>query len=488
MNRREAAVKAAEEAVDLAHGRSDLYREAHAYRAMGLAYENFREADVVQSLNGALRLFRQLGSKTDESIILSELATAYDRLGNPGAALRAIDRASLSLSPDDHSRGFLLARRAAALLWSGRVSETYAAIQESLALLRRYGDRIGEGRTLRLLADVHTISGRYRDAIAADGRGLQIAKQANDTRLTVSILNSLITGVYSRLGLIHRAQATFDSLVELMGLESHESYRILAEDSLSAVYLQAGKWLQARILAEHALQAAAIAGREWYASAETRLHLAQALLEMREYVAATEHLLISLRYHRSSGELPNQAFENALLAIAAINLRDHRGGQDYLRESLRVFHRIDILQDSHQLLWMHGWVWTRLGSVRQANRAFRAAYAELNRIAASLGGPLRRRFLSLPFQRRVLEAVGMAPSSAMPAKGGFVMGSMIAVAETRSPHARRQAVLQALSDPTARLNRRTLAAAFGVTPRTITNDIAALRRAGHQIVTATTVH
>jgi DNA-binding SARP family transcriptional activator/tetratricopeptide (TPR) repeat protein/GTPase SAR1 family protein len=490
MNQRDAALEAARQATDLAHRQSDLIREARAYRAMGLAYENFDDAQNILFLGKALRLFRQLGTKAEESTTLSELATAYDRLGNHTAALRALDRAATLVTADDRSRALLVARRAAAYLWTGRLSETYTAIQESLALHRHSGDRIGEARTLRILADAHGVAGRYREALSTAGRALKIARQANDTRLVSSILNSLIASVYSRLGLVQRANAAFSRLLTLLGTDSHVWYRALYEDSLSIAYLHAGLWEEARLWAERALATASMLDREWYASTEARLHLAHALLELREPASAKRHLLISLRYHRSTGDLPYQVFEAALLAVAAIDLGDTVEGDRFLRDSIRLLHRVDVLQDAHVLHWLHGHVWSRLGAQRQAARAFRAAYAELNRVAAPLGAPLRRRFLALPFQRRILEAVGMEPVRMFPQTNVSSAAGPLSPDPSgiRSASVRRQAVLQALSDPTGRPNRRTLAAAFGVTPRTITNDIAALRRAGHQIVTPKTVH
>lgn len=490
MNDRDAAISSARLAIDCAQKRLDLHREARSHRAMGLAYENFDDSQNISYLRKALRLFRQLATKSEECMTLSELATAYDRIGNHTAALRALDRAAALVSEDDRSRGLLVARRAAATLWTGRLSETYAALDESLLLLRRYGDRIGEARTLRILSDAHCIAGRYREALGAAGRALQIARQANDTRLVSSILNSLIASIYGRLGLIHRARATFDRVIVLLGTDPRVWYRALCEDSLSMVYLHLGEWEKARAWAERALVTAAMLGREWYASTEARLHLGQALLELREPLAARQHLLISLRYHRATGDLPYQAFETALLARCALDLGDPHEAETYLRESTRLVRRIDVLQDPHLLHWLHGSIWGRLGANTHAARAFRVAYTELNRIATSLGTPLRRRFLALPFQRRVLEAVGMAPQT-MPNNNNLMAVAGLLTAESLgigSQHVRRQAVLRALSHPTVRPSRRTLAAAFGVTPRTITNDIAALRRDGYQIESPRTLH
>jgi DNA-binding SARP family transcriptional activator/tetratricopeptide (TPR) repeat protein len=486
VNRRDAAIESAHLAAEYAQKRSDLYREARAYRAMGTAHENFGDAEAVTFLDKAMKLFRQVGAKTDESLTLSELATAYDRLGNHKLAIYALDRAAGSIPSDHPSRAFLLARRAGAFLWTGRLSETYAAVQESLPLVRRYGDRVGEGRALRVLADAHTIAGRYRDALAADGRGLQIAKQAADVRLVAGILNSLIGGVYSRLGLTHRARAAFDHLMLLVGDDPQEWYRALGEDSLSIVYLQVGDWKEARLWAERALKTGAAIGREWYASAEAHLHLGHALLELKDPAGAKEHILASLAYHRLSGELPYQAFETALLAVAAADLGTPAEAEAYVRESMRLLHRIDVLQDAHLLHWLHGYVWSRLGSTRQAARAFRAAYSELNRVAASLGGPLRRRFLGLPFNRRIIDSV--APAQArihqpltQPAGSPNPPPANGLRSDSYRAEVRRKAILKLLRESPRRPTRGSLAATFGVAPRTITHDIAMLRRAGHEI-------
>lgn len=496
MNRSNDAIQAAERALVIAQRWSDLYHQARAYRALGLAYESSDDHAMVRHLTNAIRLFRRASAASDESVALSELTVAFDRLGNLSGAAKAINRAIAILPDNDPSRPALMARQGVLLMWRGRLSESLKSLLEALRLTQKAGQRVDEARTLRVLHDGHVLAGRYRDALSAVGRGWRIAMQANDARVAAAILNSLIDGVYARLGLLHRARATFDRIVKLLANDPDSWYHILAEDSMSNVNLEAGRWDEARNWAEHVIATVNARGQQGGRSiaAGAKLRLGHALIELGRPGEAAEHLINAHGHARSVGELHHEAYATALLGVGAADLGDSVTAASYLRESIRLANRIDKAEDIHLLQYLHGTLWQRLGSPRKAARAYRAAHARLLQIAAGIAPrntlssrmpPLRRHFLNLPFNRRIIEAAAGGTRPARHVSPSLFVSYPVDSNGSRLRAdriiARRKAVLRAVASPGSRVTRSDLAAALGVTPRTITNDLAALRRAGHQV-------
>lgn len=495
MNRRTDAIQAAERGLVIARRWSDGYRQARAHRALGLAYDVSDDLATVRHLTSAVRLFRRLKASADESITLSELAITYDRLGQQTNALRSLNRAVTLLPQTDPARAALRGRQGSLLLWQGRLTEALGVLQEALMVSEKVGHRVDQARTLRVLHDAYCLAGRYREALAAAGQAWRIATQARDARLLLMILNSLLGAVYARLGLIGRARNAFARMEHLLADDPESWYQPMAESSLADAYAESGQWSDARRWAERAIATANAPNRHGGSSilAGAQQTLGQALLELGSPDLAIEPLLKARAHFRAVGELIREAHITALLGIAASDYGDRVGASSYLHESIRLMHQIDRELDLRHIHYLHGRLWERLEAPTKAMRAYRTAHSRLLQIAAGIAPraigdrmpSLRRHFLNLPLNKRIIEAAtrGMRQvPQVMPAilalrpwgpNGNGSRANRIA--------ARRKAILRAFGSSAKRVTRHDLAVALGVTPRTITNDLAALRRAGHQV-------
>jgi tetratricopeptide (TPR) repeat protein len=127
--------------------RRDLAGQASAQRALGLAAHQMHDAPAAAAyLRRAIRTAR----RCDEPVLEAEARMSYalvlDDLGQPAAALRAIDLACQQLS------GLRLARatmqRALILRRAGRDNDALAGYGQALTAFRRFGDEAWQGRVL----------------------------------------------------------------------------------------------------------------------------------------------------------------------------------------------------------------------------------------------------------------------------------------------------------------------------------------------------
>jgi CHAT domain-containing protein len=142
-----AAAAAATRALSQATARRDVAGQASAQRALGLAAHVLHDAAAAAAhLKQAIRSAQRSGATVVEAEARMSYALVLDDLGNPGAALREIDRACARLS------GLRLARatmqRALILRRVGRDNDALAGYQRALSAFRRHGDALWQGRAL----------------------------------------------------------------------------------------------------------------------------------------------------------------------------------------------------------------------------------------------------------------------------------------------------------------------------------------------------
>jgi tetratricopeptide (TPR) repeat protein len=64
----------------------------------------------------------------------------------------------------------------------GRWAEAEASYQQSLAILREFGDRVGEGQTLENLALLREAQGDIAGALELGRQGIAVLERTQDTR------------------------------------------------------------------------------------------------------------------------------------------------------------------------------------------------------------------------------------------------------------------------------------------------------------------
>jgi tetratricopeptide (TPR) repeat protein len=188
------AIRLARAAARDATARGELGSAAIAERALGLAQLQLQRMDVaLEHLRRAVRLAQLAGAGKVAGAARMTLAGALNRNGQPGAALREIDRARAVLTGPDLARA--AAQRGAILHQIGRLDEALDSYRESLPGLRRARDTVWLQRTLANRGVLHT----QRQEFAAAADDLHEAEElCRDGRLELSL-----GYVHQNLGYVH---------------------------------------------------------------------------------------------------------------------------------------------------------------------------------------------------------------------------------------------------------------------------------------------
>ncbi len=152
-------------------GQDSVIERANAERYIGRAYVGLgRLADGVAQLQGALTLYRQVGSPYDVANLLQDLGTALADLG--------------------------------------RLGEAIAYVSEALAIGRQLGAPTQLAGVLNNLGWLHHVRGEYREALALYEEGLAAARRGGDLRWQ-AYLSAGMADLYRDLGDYGRAEPLY---------------------------------------------------------------------------------------------------------------------------------------------------------------------------------------------------------------------------------------------------------------------------------------
>lgn len=138
---------AARQSLAAARHRGDGAGEARALRALGLAAHALHDAAAARAeLKRSIRVAQRCGQQVLEAEARMSHALVLDDLGRPAAALREIDLACRQLTGLRLARAIM--QRALILRRAGRDDDALAGYQQALAVFRRHGDLLWQGRAL----------------------------------------------------------------------------------------------------------------------------------------------------------------------------------------------------------------------------------------------------------------------------------------------------------------------------------------------------
>ncbi len=153
-------------------------RRAHALRAMEL-----EEGNYLVALQTAAAMAPELGLQ-----LCAALAQFWELRG-PVGEWRALIERLLELAPSDRRLRATVLARTARLAWRQRdYGRARALLEESLAIVRQFGDRPAVARRLRTLALVAMSEGDTASAIELCRESLPMFREAGDERGVASVL------------------------------------------------------------------------------------------------------------------------------------------------------------------------------------------------------------------------------------------------------------------------------------------------------------
>jgi CHAT domain-containing protein/tetratricopeptide (TPR) repeat protein len=212
--RLEAAVKAAATAQD----RKRIAAEALAMEAEGPSSRGKTRQQVIEKLEQALPLWRELGEQSSIAWSLSNIGDAYHLLGQSEKAIE-YDEQALAIYRAAKNRageGVLIALGNA----YNRLNQTEKAIEyfeQTLPIYREVRDRDGEAGVFNNLGDVYQTLGQSEKAIQSLEQALAILRETKNRRTEAAVLNNL-GNVYNQM---HRTEKA---------VEYHERALMMAQE------------------------------------------------------------------------------------------------------------------------------------------------------------------------------------------------------------------------------------------------------------------
>jgi CHAT domain-containing protein/Tfp pilus assembly protein PilF len=218
-------------------------------------YQNGRFAEVVQSMQQALTIYREIGDRTGESLTLKNLGLVYSRLGDYSRSLDYYQQALVINQQIGDKAGEATVLNSLGSVYSnlGEYSRSLEYYQQALPLNQAVGDKLGEATILRNIGEVYRLLGEYPQAIKFLQEALTLRLEIKDRAGEGSILGS-IGAVYRDLGQYERAFEFLKKALSISREIRSRSGEGAILNNLGLVLFNQGQYQQALKLFQEAAQ------------------------------------------------------------------------------------------------------------------------------------------------------------------------------------------------------------------------------------------
>ncbi|MBD2459957.1 tetratricopeptide repeat protein [Oscillatoria sp. FACHB-1407] len=201
---------------------------------------------ALQSSQRALEIYRQIGNRMGEGIMLSNLGQVYDTMGQYPQALESYQQA-LSTHRDISNRsGESNALNGIGLVYSslGQYPQALEFYQQALVINQHLGNRSGEATNLNNIGSVYDNLGQYPRALEYYQQSLTISYDLGDRESEATSLNNFGL-LYNNLGQSVRALDYYQQALTInrdLGDRTSEATNL---NNIGAVYAALGDYSQA---------------------------------------------------------------------------------------------------------------------------------------------------------------------------------------------------------------------------------------------------
>jgi CHAT domain-containing protein/lipopolysaccharide biosynthesis regulator YciM len=300
----------AEASSQLGHLRSQVgnYEEARTFHLRSFTlWESIGDhKGMAVALNNVGAAYRAVGDNTTALEYFQRSFDELDRMGDRRRSATVIDNIGrIYRTLGDYGQGLELARKA-------------LAIRESL------DDREGMSRSLNSLSESYRAQGNYAAALDALRRSLDL-RNAIGYVLAVAEAQNNLAVVYEAQGDYPQAIAYLRKSLALNAAKVHsESLAAEIHTHLGEIYSRQGMHARAVLSLRRALAAGTKAGLTLQ-TADARLALARAYLDLGQLGAAEQQLQTVLQFRTTTGDRSGRA--EALIELAEIARRRGRAAQ-----------------------------------------------------------------------------------------------------------------------------------------------------------------
>ena len=361
-------------------------------------------------------------------------------------------------------------------------------------MFRELGDRVDEARALSQLAATHAAMGLLRDAVHECETALRIARQTRDVRALIMILNNAAYAVYRLTGGLFRAQRCVSEALRLVSEAGNIENSAPYEDTMAAVLLDAGRTQEALRWAERGKARYLASGLRTWIGIDVHYRLGSILATLGQPGQALRCFQRAQRHLGRNSDPVSDLLIATAMASAFLELGNLKEASEYEKHISNLLRRVDGVERIQDVYWTQFCVLKRAGKGGAASRALRRAVTVTVRQASMLKRPMRKRFLAIPLNSRILREFWNSNRSLGITATGVEVEEIVSMLAERvgsngpdlvSPlesfgdsliATRRRLVLGLVRQ--GRVKQRELAGRLGVSVRTVRNDIIELRKQG----------
>jgi tetratricopeptide (TPR) repeat protein len=475
MNKNGEALRLARMAESLFNRSRDLTGEARAAEAVGLTYVNLRNREKAQeAFERSLRLFLEVGDSAGRARALMNLGTTHALAGDSRVGIQYLNDAEGLLRDlgDPRALAGVLLQKGVLYRYLGRTAQSEGLLEAGVDLMREIGDRVGEARGRSQLACTKAALGKMREGLAEALLAIQLSRRARDTRAMIVSMNNAAYSNLRCLGEFRRAERYLNSVLRLVAEGGVTENPAIYYDTMSAIRLDQEDYAGAL---RWARQAQALF-RKWrgpfsYVSDDIAYRMGVAYLRLGQPDRALSFLKQCVNSWRRRSDLGQLV--HGVAALGEVYLVSGAAGAALrcAREIERLLRCVQGVEQVQRVYLVQCRIYREVGARAAARRALTRAQAAVVEQARTLKGRLRRQFIAA--NRAVFEADGLRSSKAVP----IVLSRLSELPANRAARIdqRRNAILVLMTK--GQLDRRAVAERFGVSLRTVRNDLAQLRRA-----------
>ncbi|HEY6072993.1 MAG TPA: HTH domain-containing protein, partial [Anaerolineales bacterium] len=360
----------------------------------------------------------------------------------------------------------------------GQAEKSESLLLHGLNLMRDRGDRVGEARGLSQLAYTHMTLGLLRKAVHEARRSIQLATDAGDTRGRIVFRNNAAYAVHRCLGDFGKAKRLVREALSLVRISERRENQAIYFDTMAAILHDEGEYVAAYQWAKQSKKLY----RRWsgqfdYVGSEIEFHLGAAALALGRLDEARVSLSQAVERWEGSQDRGMLSRGIALLGLVSLAEGNINKALEHANHSARLLQACKGVEEIQQVYWAQARIYRAAGLSRPATRALQRAHAVVSERSGLLKGRLRRCFLTVPSNLRILEEYESSKLALQrPKTLGKTAKKHSHGAKEHGVLERRERLLRLMQEHG--LSQRTLANMLGVSQRTIRNDIAVLRSEG----------
>ncbi len=314
-----------------------LYLEADGLRREGTG-ESMRAA--ILKLKAAAALFRETGSRTDESATLDTIGAVYNDLGERQEALEYF-RQSLPIKRivgDKEGEAATLSNLAVVYVYLGQMRKALEYFSQALPIDRGIGDKRGEAETLNNLGDVYRSLGQMQKALEHDSQALLIQRVVGDKSGEAKSLTG-IGLVYYDLGEMQKALEYYTQALPILRAVGELNGEATVLNNQGSIYLSLGDFQKALEYFNQALQIRRAIGHK-RGEAVTLNNIGLAYGYLGKPKTSLEYFSQVLPIRRAFGDKSGEAATLNNLGGAYTSLGDTQAALQYFGQALPIWRAV----------------------------------------------------------------------------------------------------------------------------------------------------